>query len=244
MRGRPLAGGGSSGPTPPAGYALWLEFDATYCYEDDAKTDPCETGDGIAVADDRGTNGWDLTQTTAANRPTLTSYGASFDGTNDQLIRTTGSGELDAANFTVAFRLQWTGATPAAQFLLGKLGSNNSGSWGIWLEYSFADDRLHLFGNLGAGNTGKSNALTGLFAGDQTIVVVASGTSVTYYRNGAAFGTDSWEGSLAGTQSFALGARAESPTAAPADAAFKRLVYYPSALAGQDLTDLFTFMGP
>lgn len=73
----------------PGGY-MDLTTLAGTVYEDSAGTDVAEINDGVALIQDGGPSGYDFTQPTVAERPTLKNDGThnylEFDGTSDHIV--------------------------------------------------------------------------------------------------------------------------------------------------------------
>ena len=79
-------------PASISGLKLWVKAD-TGLYKDAAKTQPATTnGDAIYTWADQSGNGYDFTQSTLANRPTLATSAqnglsaVAFDGTNSAMV--------------------------------------------------------------------------------------------------------------------------------------------------------------
>lgn len=117
-------GFGRGGWTPAAlaGLAAWYTAGPQWCFTDAAGTVPAGDGDPVYVWKDRGGGGWDLSQATEANRPTLRLVSGAWvvraDGVNDVIIN---------ASFTPAVklwsvganRISTTGATSGISTLIG-----------------------------------------------------------------------------------------------------------------------------
>jgi hypothetical protein len=178
MRGRWLVGGGAWTPASLPSPALWLTASASYCFSDAGLTAPCGVGDGVYWKGRAGGN--NATQATASKRPTFQAGpSVRFDGTDDFL--SLASAVTISGGCSVYFVQTTTGdcalagysGTNAPQVRVGQGGAN------VLSVYD--------------GTNNPQSAALSVARGTRTVSgFVLSGTTVTFYENGTARGTGTW----------------------------------------------------
>jgi hypothetical protein len=134
----PPSGGGNGPPpeeglTPPDGIpGLVGWYDATYpdsLWADEAGTVPAAIGGFVARWDDRSSNGFHVTQSTASRRPVRQINHVYFDGTDDRLLR--GSVLTSSQQYTAVFVGATNDVTGARYVFLNGNGDGSANGWGF-----------------------------------------------------------------------------------------------------------------
>lgn len=203
-------GGGGFSPNAVAGLSLWLD-------PDDAATLTDAGSGALSQWDDKSSNGFDFTQTVAANRPTITAAAVngrtaiSFDGVNDRMERAA-SAIFGADGSATLFVVFVTDTVAAGQGHLVDQDVGGGGRNPQWLRRNAAAIESIVFSGVtavtdGSGetiNTGTTYIAEAVMDGDAT-----DGRSVEALLSGAGDGASSVAGAFNTTATaIAIGSRA------------------------------------
>lgn len=188
-----ILGGGAWTPASLGALHLWVAAGTTWCFEDDAGTDPCENTDGVAFWSSQGGLNQHLTQTVAGSRPQFQTAGWNgaqpavvFDGAGDVLTRTAGLLLLDLAGSDKAFTLFATlqcDAPSQDQSLFCWDNSAGNERMNIRTENGL-NNRLRIERVDAAGTLAAQNGSAQLTTARRRLVVYFSGTTISTWVDG------------------------------------------------------------
>lgn len=215
---------------------LWLDAD-------DAST--ITTVTGVSSWRDKSGNGFNPVQATTTKQPTYTAnlqggkYGLVFDGVDDNLITASTSTLMDpetgsASIFVVSKVL-------SGNYSVGKGRLNNTSGSGGWAHTTLTSNSRLLAGTNTPADISGSTVYT-LPQSDATIKEWKfDGSNLTYYNNGAQFGTTkTYSGSITTSSSLAIGGRATNDNYT--SQYIFEVLFYKGALSTTDIANIRNYL--